>query len=142
MGFAKLSDRKTPLTAAGVLSDRVLPFFEQQAIPPSRVLPDRSTEYWGAPERHEYERYLAVENLDHTRTKTKSHQTNGICERFHKTLLNEFYLVAFRKKSMLRWGSCKRSWRRGSLSTIMNDQTKGAGVMGRHPCRRLWTVCL
>ena len=34
----------------------------------------------------------------HTRTKTKSPQTNGICERFHKTVLNEFYRVAFRKK--------------------------------------------
>jgi transposase InsO family protein len=29
---------------------------------------------------------------------TKSPQTNGICERFHKTVLNEFYRVAFRKK--------------------------------------------
>ena len=49
-------------------------------------------------ERHEYERYLAVEDIDHSRTKTKSPQTNGICERFHKTVLNEFYRVAFRKK--------------------------------------------
>jgi hypothetical protein len=50
------------------------------------------------PERHEYELYLAVEDIDHSRTKTKSPQTNGICERFHKTILNEFYRVAFRKK--------------------------------------------
>jgi Integrase core domain len=27
-----------------------------------------------------------------------SDQTNGICERFHKTVLNEFYRVAFRKR--------------------------------------------
>ena len=46
----------------------------------------------------EYELYLAVEDIDHSRTKTKSPQTNGICERFHKTVLNEFYRVAFRKK--------------------------------------------
>jgi hypothetical protein len=58
----------------------------------------RSTEYCGAPDRHEDERYLAVEDIDHTRTKTKSPQTNGICERFHKTVLNEFYRMAFRKK--------------------------------------------
>ena len=25
-------------------------------------------------------------------------QTNGICERFHKTILQEFYQVTFRKK--------------------------------------------
>jgi hypothetical protein len=34
----------------------------------------------------------------HTRTKARSPQTNGICERFHQTVLNEFYRVAFRKK--------------------------------------------
>jgi transposase InsO family protein len=98
MGFAKLYDRKTPVMAAELLNDRVLPFFEAQGIPLNRVLTDRGTEYCGAPERHEYELYLAVENIDHTRTKTRHPQTNGICERFHKTMLNEFYRVAFRKK--------------------------------------------
>ncbi len=80
------------------LYDRVVPFFEAHGIPLSRVLTDRGTEYCGAPERHEFELYLAIENIDHTRTKVKSPQTNGICERFHKTVLNEFYRVAFRKK--------------------------------------------
>lgn len=98
VGFAKLYDRKTPVMAADLLNDRVLPFFETHAIPLNRVLTDRGTEYCGAPERHEYELYLAVENIDHTRTKTRHPQTNGICERFHKTMLNEFYRVTFRKK--------------------------------------------
>jgi len=98
VGFAKLYDRKTPVTAAELLNDRVLPFFAQHEIPLNRVLTDRGTEYCGAPERHEYELYLAVENSDHTRTKTRHPQTNGICERFHKTMLNEFYRVMFRKK--------------------------------------------
>jgi transposase InsO family protein len=98
VGFAKLYDRKTPMTAAELLNDRVLPFFEQHEILLNRVLTDRGTEYCGAPERHEYELYLAVENIDHTRTKTRHPQTNGICERVHKTMLNEFYRVAFRKK--------------------------------------------
>ena len=98
MGFAKLYDRKTPVTAADLLNDRVIPFFEEQGVPLLRILTDRGTEYWGSPERHEYELYLAVEDIDHTRTKTKSPQTNGICERFPKTLLDEFYRVVFRKK--------------------------------------------
>jgi transposase InsO family protein len=98
VGFAKLYDRKTPLTAADLLNDRVLPFYEEHGIPLSRVLTDRGTEYCGAPDRHEYELYLAVEDIDHTRTKARSPQTNGICERFHKSILNEFYRVAFRKK--------------------------------------------
>ena len=98
VAFAKLYDRKTPITAADLLNDRVLPFYDEHGIPLSRVLTDRGTEYCGSPEHHEYELYLAVEDIDHTRTKTKSPQTNGICERFHKTGLDEFYRVAFRKK--------------------------------------------
>jgi transposase InsO family protein len=98
VAFAKLYDRKTPITAAEMLNDRVVPFFDEQDVPISRVLTDRGTEYCGSPEHHEYELYLAIENIDHTRTKAKSPQTNGICERFHKTILDEFYRVAFRKR--------------------------------------------
>ena len=80
------------------MNDRVVPFFDEHEIAVSRVLTDRGTEFCGRPEAHEYELYLAIENIDHTRTKARSPQTNGICERFHKTLLDEFYRVAFRKK--------------------------------------------
>jgi len=98
VGFAKLYDRKTPITAADLLNDRVLPFYDHRGVPLQRVLTDRGTEFCGSHDRHEYELYLAIENIDHTRTKAKSPQTNGICERFHKTMLDEFYRVAFRKK--------------------------------------------
>ena len=98
VAFAKLYETKTPITAADILNDRVLPFFDQHGIPMSRVLTDRGTEYCGKPEHHEYELYLAVEDIDHTRTKVKHPQTNGICERFHRTILDEFYRVTFRKK--------------------------------------------
>jgi transposase InsO family protein len=97
VGFAKLYDRKTPITAADLLNDRVIPFHEEHGVALSRILTDRGTEYCGSHDRHEYELYLAVENIDHSRTKTKSPQTNGIVERFHKTMLDEFYRVAFRK---------------------------------------------
>jgi len=98
VAFAKLYDRKTPITAADLLNDRVVPFYDEHDIRLCRVLTDRGTEYCGNPERHEYELYLAIEDVDHSRTRTKRPQTNGICERFHKTLLDEFYRVAFRKK--------------------------------------------
>jgi len=97
VAFAKLYDTKTPVTAADILNDRVLPFYEQHDIPLNRVLTDRGTEFCGN-ERHAYELYLAIENIDHTRTKVRRPQTNGICERFHKTILDEFYRVGFRKK--------------------------------------------
>jgi len=95
---AKLYDRKNALVAADMLNDRVLPFFETHGIPLLRILTDRGTEYCGAREHHEYQLYLAVEDIDHSKTKARHPQSNGICERFHKTLLQEFYQVTFRKK--------------------------------------------
>jgi len=96
--FAKLYTAKVPVTAADVLNDRVLPFFEGHGIPVLRVLTDRGTEFCGSADKHPYELYLQLNDIEHTRTKARSPQTNGICERVHQTILNEFYKVAFRKK--------------------------------------------
>jgi transposase InsO family protein len=95
---AKLYTTKTPITAADLLNDRVLPFLEEQGMGLIRVLTDRGTEYCGRPEQHDYQLYLALNDIEHTKTKANHPQTNGICERFHKTILNEFYQVAFRRK--------------------------------------------
>ena len=98
IAFAKLYTMKTSITAADLLNDKVLPFFESHSMGILRMLTDRGTEYCGAAETHDYQLYLALNDIDHTKTKVKSPQTNGICERFHKTILQEFYQVAFRKK--------------------------------------------
>jgi len=98
VAFAKLYDRKNALVAADLLNDRVLPFFEGHEVPLLRILTDRGSEYCGKREHHEYQLYLDIEDIDHTKTKARSPQTNGICERLHKTMLNEFYQTAFRKK--------------------------------------------
>lgn len=98
VAFAKLYTTKTPLAAADLLNNQVLPFFEQNGVELLRVRTDRGTEYCCKVEQHEYQLCLAVNDVDHTRTKAHSQQTNGICERFHKTILKEFYHVAFRKK--------------------------------------------
>lgn len=98
VAFVKLYDRKNALVAADMLNDQVLPFFEEEGIRLFRVLTDRGTEYCGTLEHHEYELYLAIEDIDHSKTKARHPQTNGICERFHRTIQEEFYQVAFRKK--------------------------------------------
>lgn len=98
VAIVKLYDRKNALVAADLLNDRVIPFFEEHDVPLMRILTDRGTEFCGAREHHEYQLYLDIENIDHSKTKAYSPQTNGICERFHKTVKDEFYSVAFRKK--------------------------------------------
>lgn len=98
VAFAKLYDRKNALVAADTLNDRVIPFYDDQGIDLLRILTDRGTEYCGAREHHEFQLYLTIEDIDHTRTKARHPQTNGICERFHKTIKDEFYSIAFRRK--------------------------------------------
>lgn len=98
VGMAKLYDRKHAITAADMLNDKVLPFFEENEIPLLRVLTDRGTEYCGKREYHEYALYLDLEGIEHSKTKVRHPQSNGICERFHRTIQNEFYAIAFRKK--------------------------------------------
>jgi transposase InsO family protein len=98
VAVAKLYNTKTPITAADTLNDRVLPLFDSYSVPILRMLTDRGTEYCGNRETHDYELFLAINDIDHTKTKARHPQTNGICERFHKTILNEFYQITFRKK--------------------------------------------
>jgi transposase InsO family protein len=98
---AKLYSTKTPITAADLLNDKVLPLFAEYEMGLIRILTDRGTEYCGRPEAHDYQLYLALNEIEHTKTKVRHPQTNGICERFHKTILNEFYQVTFRKKIYL-----------------------------------------
>jgi transposase InsO family protein len=98
VAFPKLYNTKHAITSADVLNDRVLPFFEQHEIPVLRMLTDRGTEFNGRPENHEYELYLQLENIDHSKTKVRHPQSNGICERLHRTMQDEFYAVTFRRK--------------------------------------------
>ena len=95
---AKLYLNKVPVAAADALNDQVLPFFEAEEVPVLRMLTDRGTEFCGRPDSHPYELFLELNEIEHTKTKARHPQTNGICERFHKALLDEFYRVAFRKK--------------------------------------------
>jgi transposase InsO family protein len=98
VAFAKLYTSKHAITSADILNDRVLPFFEQHGIPLLRILTDRGTEFKGRPEHHEYELYLNLEGIEHSKTQVRHPQSNGICERLHRTMQEEFYAIAFRKK--------------------------------------------
>ena len=137
VAFAKLYTTKTPITAADILNDKVLPYFEYHELPMLRILTDRGTEYCGKVEHHDYQLYLAINDIDHTKTKAMSPQTNGICERFHKTILQEFYQVTFRKKlygSMEELQKDLDEWMR----YYNNDRThQGKVCNGRTPLETL-----
>ena len=135
---AKLYSAKTAITAADLLNDRVLPFFESQGGEVLRILTDRGTEYCGRHDEHPYQLFLAVNDIDHTKTKVKSPQTNGICERFHKTVLQEFSQVAFGRNSIAAWSSSSRTSTRGSRPSTSSGRTKvRCAAAGRHAKRSM-----
>jgi transposase len=97
VGFAKLYTDKTAITAADFLNDKVLPFFDEEQMQLLRVLTDRGTEYGGKIEKHPYQLFLHLNDIEHTQTKARHPQTNGCTERLNQIIQEEFYSVAFRK---------------------------------------------
>ena len=95
--FAKLYLSKVPMTAVDILDDRVLPFYEEHGVEVERLLTDNGREYCGRPLRHAFQLYLTISQIQHRRTDIGSPESNGFCERFHRTVKEEFYSVAFRK---------------------------------------------
>lgn len=137
VAHCKLYTTKTPITAADLLNDRVLPFYEAQELPVLRILTDRGTEYCGKLEQHDYQLYLSVNEIEHTKTKARHPQTNGICERFHKTILQEFYQPSLRRKiysSVDELQADLDEW----LVYYNNDRThQGKKCCGRTPMQTL-----
>ena len=78
LAMVKLYDRKHAITAADMLNDRVLPLFEEHGVALLRILTDRGSEYCGNRETHEYALYLDLENIEHTRTKTRSRKVKKL----------------------------------------------------------------
>ena len=98
VGFAKVYTEKTALTASDLMNDRVLPFFDEHMMRVLRVLTDNGREYCGGVERHAYQLFLHLNEIEHTRIRVRRPQTNGSVERLNQTVQEEFYKVAFRKK--------------------------------------------
>ena len=99
-GFAKVYTDKMAISAIDFLETKVLPVYGEWHIPLDRILTDNGKEYtthW-ANGNHEYETYLKHNHIRYTRIKPRTPQSNGIVERFNRTLLEEFYQIAMIKK--------------------------------------------
>jgi transposase InsO family protein len=99
--FGKLYTSKLPETAADVLYDKVLPFYEEHELTVEHILTDNGREYCGRPMIHPYQIFLELNDIEHRRTKVANPRTNGFVERFNRTILDEFFREAFRTKLYL-----------------------------------------
>lgn len=127
VGFAKLYLDKTSLAAADALNDKVLPFFDEEHMKVLRVLTDNGREYCGPKEQHRYALFLHLNDIEHSRTKVRSPQTNGCTEKLNQTIHEEFYKVAFRKKIYTTLDMLQED-----LDKFMNYYNKDRTNQGRH----------
>ena len=98
LAFAKVYTSKMPVTAAELLYERVLPFYEALGVEVKAILTDNGREFCGRPESHLYELMLALHDVEHRTTKVRSPRTNGFVERMNRTLLDECFRVKGRQK--------------------------------------------
>jgi hypothetical protein len=77
-------------------------------MPP--ILTERGTEYCGKVEHHDYQLYLVINDVDHTKTKAMSTQTNGIFERYTSRFCRNLIMSRSVKNYTVRWKSCKKIW--------------------------------
>ena len=140
VGFAKLYDRKTPITAAELLNDRVLPFYEEQEVALLRVLTDRGTEYCGSPERHEYELYLAIENIDHSRyPRPRARKPTASSSGCIAPCSTSSTGSPSERRSTTRSKRCRPTWTPGSRTTMCDARIRDDGASARRRCRPSWT---
>ena len=131
MAFAKLYTSKHPINSADILNDRVIPFFDQHQIPLLRILTNRGTEFCEKPDTDGYELFLALNDIDNSKTKVKNPQSNGICERFQRTVLDEFYRVAFRKKIYLDLDELQKTLMTGWKITVYSVPIRASVARGK-----------
>src|SRR5262245_3066665 len=141
VSFAKLYDRKTPITAADLLNDSVLPFFVEHDVKLLRVLTDSGSEFFGNHERHEYELYLAVEDLDHSRTKTRARRRTASVNASTRPRSTSSIVLPSAKRYIVQSTNCRSIWTRGSENTTRHGHIRDVGASGTPRCGRSWMQC-
>ena len=131
--WGRLYTSKFPLTAVQVMNNDVLPFFDEHGVGIKTVLSDNGREFCGRPDRHPYELFLQLEDIEHRTTRVKRPQSNGFIERFHRTLLDEHLRV----KGRTTWYETLEEMQQDLEAYLELYNTKrphrGRGMDGRTP---------
>lgn len=138
VAFAKLYDRKNALVAADTLNDRVLPFFEANNVQLLRVLTDRGTEYCGSREHHEYPLYLALEDIDHSRTKARHPRSTAFANASTRPCRTSFAQPRSARRSTPRWSNYRPTSTDGLKNTIASVRIRVNTALAKRRCRPSW----
>src|SRR5215510_3444297 len=137
LAFAKVYTAKMPITAADLLYDRVLPFYEALGVEVKAILTDNGREVCGRADQHPYELLLAMEEIEHRTTRIHTPRTNGFVERMNRTLLDECFRVAGRTTWYLEPAEIQRDLDRFLEYYNLERSHQGYRLGGRTPAQAL-----
>ena len=135
VAFAKLYDRKTPITAADLLNDRVVPFFDEHDVKLCRMLTDRGTEFCGTSQAHEYELYLAVEDTTTAAPRREARKPTASASASTKPSCRSSIRWRSANASTSASSSCRLTSMPGSPGITNSDHIRGAGATARRQCK-------
>ncbi len=135
VAMAKLYMTKTPITAADLLNDRVLPFFEEQGMGVIRMLTDRGTEYCGKPETHDYQLYLALNDIEHTKPRRGIHRRTAFANASTKPSCRSFTKWRSGASFICRWRSYRLTSMPGWPTTTTNAPIRVRCVADARLCK-------
>lgn len=137
LAFAKVYTAKMPITAADLLYDRVLPFYEALGVQVKAILTDNGREFCGIPEKHPYELLCAMNDIEHRTTRVRHPQTNGFVERMNRTLLDECFRVQGRQTWYVEVDEIQRDLDRFLRYYNLERSHQGYRLKGRTPVQAL-----
>jgi transposase InsO family protein len=137
LAFAKCYSSKMPITACDLLYERVLPFYDALGMPVQSILTDNGREFCGKPESHPYELLLAMEDVEHRRTRVRTPRTNGFVERMNRTLLDECFRVKGRENWYLEIAEIQRDLDAFMAHYNLERSHQGYRLGGRTPAQAL-----
>lgn len=123
---------KTPITAADLLNHRVLPLLEEEQLPLLRILTDRGTEYCGKPDSHDFQLYLALNNLNTRKLRQDPLKQTGSVSGSTEPFFRSFTRLHFERKYIEILMNYSMIWMTGFCPTITKGHIRERCVAVEH----------
>ena len=141
VGFTKLYDVKTAITAADLLNDRVIPFYEEHSIPLCRVLKTAAANTAATPSGTSTSSTWRSRISTTVGPRPRARKRMGFASASPRPCWTSSTALPFARSSTGRSPSCRPTWTNGSASTTRSAPTRADGVTARRRCRPSLTAC-
>jgi Homeodomain-like domain/Integrase core domain len=130
--FGFLHTGKQPDCAVSILHNTVFPFYREHNLIVKAILTDNGKEYCGS-EKHHFELYLLLNDIEHRKTVIHSPSTNGFVKRFGQICTDEFFTPSSKNHSYQSLEALQADFDRWLLFYNTQRPNNGFPNMGQCP---------